>query len=248
MKNTSLPAPAARTLGDSLTRYLTVLVLVACSPGITGQLAVAQSPAARAPSADLLEAFVRSRIGEDHRVEIRFGELPPGTKLAPCQQIEPFMANGTRLWGRTTIGVRCVSGARWSIALPVNVRVFGKALVAARSLQARTPLTPTDITLSEVELSRMPGQPVTDIAAVDGQMATRPIQAGQTIMRHHLAIAPTVSAGDPIRVVVSGRGFSVTATGAALAAGSDGQPLRVRTPTGKVLVGTLRGRTVRIGM
>ncbi len=207
-----------------------------------------QTQPQRTPKADLLEAFVRSRIGKDHRVEIRFGELPKGTRLKPCQKIEPFMANGTRLWGRTTIGVRCVSGARWSVALPVTVRVFGKALVAARQLNARVPLAASDVQMAEVELSRQAGQPLTNISAVDGQMTTRPVRAGEPLMRHHVALAPTIAAGDPVRVIVSGRGFTVTATGAALAPGSDGQPLRVRTASGKILVGTLRGRTVEISL
>jgi flagella basal body P-ring formation protein FlgA len=156
------------------------------------------------------------------------------------------MANGTRLWGRTTIGVRCVLGARWSVALPVTVRVFGKALVAARQLNARTPITSADVQLAEVELSRQPGQILSDLHAIDGQMTTRPIRSGEPIMRHLVALAPTISAGDPVRVIVNGQGFSVTATGAALSAGSDGQPLRVRTSSGKVLVGTLKGRVVEI--
>ncbi|MGB7182314.1 MAG: flagellar basal body P-ring formation chaperone FlgA, partial [Burkholderiaceae bacterium] len=163
-------------------------------------------------------------------------------------KIEPFMPGGVRLWGRTTIGVRCVSGARWSIGLPVTVKVFGKALVATRQLAARSSLAPSDVELREVELSRQPGQPLTDISAIDGQMTTRPLRAGQTLLPYHVAFAPTISAGDPVRVQVTGAGFTVLATGSALAAGRDGQPLRVRTDTGKVLVGTLKGRTVEIAL
>lgn len=209
-------------------------------------LSAIQPVHAQSAGAGALEEFVRARIGEDHRVEVQFGELPRGTKLKPCQQIQPFLPRGVRLWGRTTIGVRCVSGARWAIALPVNVRVYGNALVATRQLGARKPINPGDVELREVELSRQPGQALTDLTAIDGQMTTRPIRSGQALMPYHVAFAPTISAGDPVRVRVRGQGFTVVASGAALASGRDGQPLRVRTDAGKVLVGTLIGRTVEI--
>lgn len=209
-------------------------------------LSAVQPVQAQTPSSDALEDFVRARVGDNHRVEVRFGQLPKGTRLKPCKQIQPFMPRGVRLWGRTRIGVRCIDGARWSIALPVTVKVFGKALVAARQLPARSALAVTDVELKEVELSRQPGQPLNDLAAIDGQMTTRPIRIGQALMSYHIAFAPTISAGDPVRIRVRGEGFTVMATGAALAAGRDGQPLRVRTDAGKVLLGTLKGRTVEI--
>ena len=55
-----------------------------------------------------------------------------------------------------------------------------------------------------------------------------------------------VQAGDPVKLALLGDGFAVSADGFALAAAADGQPLRVRTESGRVVVGTLRGRTVEI--
>lgn len=214
-------------------------------------LCLVQSPSARATQAAeeadrTLEDFVRAQVDEGLRVEIEFGELPAGTQLAPCHRIEPFMANGQRLWGRSVIGVRCTDGARWSVALPLTVRVFGEALVASRQLAAREAVTSDDVRLAEVELTRYPSAPLSDLAAIDGQMTTRPIPAGEPLMAHHVRIRPSVAVGDPVRILVAGRGFAVYANGSALAPGSEGQPLRVRSDAGKVLVGTLKGRTVEI--
>lgn len=195
---------------------------------------------------DALEAFVRAQVGPDHRVEVALGELPPGTRLAPCHRIEPFLPPGTRLWGRSRIGVRCVSGARWTIMLPVTVRVFGQALVAARPIRANAGVEAADFHGREVELTAIAGVPITDPVALDGQMTTRPMRAGDMLMRHHLRARPTVAAGDPVRIRVIGQGFVVQSSGFALAAGSEGQPLRVRTESGKVLMGQLSGRTVDI--
>lgn len=195
-----------------------------------------------------LESFVRARIGDQHRVEITFGKLPNGTKLAPCRKIEPFLAPGARLWGRSQIGVRCKSGARWTIAVPINVRVFGEVLVATKQLRARAAISPADVELSEIELTRLPSKPLNDLMAVDGQMTTRSIRVGQPIMAYHLRIKPTIARGDPVQIRVNGRGFSIVTHGSALVPGSNGKSIRVRTATGKIVAGVLNGQTVTISM
>ena len=70
--------------------------------------------------------------------------------------------------------------------------------------------------------------------------------AGQPLRPDMLRAVMAVQAGDPVKLVLLGEGFAVNADGFALAAAADGQPLRVRTDSGRVVVGTLRGRTVEI--
>jgi flagella basal body P-ring formation protein FlgA len=62
----------------------------------------------------------------------------------------------------------------------------------------------------------------------------------------HFRITPTVASGDPVRIQLLGQGFTIQAEGQALAAAGEGQVLRVRTDSGRILAGTLRGRTVDV--
>ncbi|MGH1360157.1 MAG: flagellar basal body P-ring formation chaperone FlgA [Burkholderiaceae bacterium] len=234
-----------KTLATTLIALSAEFLLAVSSPVAARQTQPARKEAAGQAA---LESFVRARVGDQHRVEITFGKLPNGTKLAPCRKIEPFLAPGARLWGRSQIGVRCKSGARWTIAVPINVRVFGEVLVATRQLRARVAIDPADVELSEIELTRLPSKPLSDLMAVDGQMTTRSIRTGQPIMAYHLRTEPTIARGDPVRIRVNGRGFSVVTNGSALVSGSDGKSIRVRTATGKVVAGVLNGRTVTISM
>lgn len=226
---------------------LLVLGLTLLSGAASAAAAESNSPR-EAAGQDALESFVRQQIGDRHRAEITFGKLPTGTKLAPCRKIQPFLPRGARLWGRTRIGVRCLAGAKWTIALPLEVKIFGEVLVATRQMRARAPLSANDVELREVELTRLNGNPISDPMTIDGQMMARSIRAGQPLMSYHVRTQPTVSPGDPIRVEIRGRGFSVVVNGSAMGQGSDGQPLRVRTDAGKVIVGQLKGRTVEISM
>jgi flagella basal body P-ring formation protein FlgA len=143
--------------------------------------------------------------------------------------------------------VRCLEGATWSITLPVTVRVFGPALVATRPLAAGAAVQPDDVRTEEVEWTREPQGVVATAAQLDQRVLARPIASGQPIALNALRAPQAVGQGEPVRVIGRGNGFSVTADGTALASATAGQPVRVRTDSGKILTGTARpGRVVEV--
>lgn len=220
-------------------------------------LLLAQVPSARAESysaaqaasdggARLLRQFVERSSGASGRIEVTLGQLDPRIRLAPCARIEPFLPPGVRLWGRSTIGVRCVEGANWTVSLPVTVSVFGPALVANTSLAAGRPPVEQDFRLEEVDLTREAGNVVTDATQLVNRVLARPLAAGQALRADHLKVPATIASGDPVKVRVLGEGFSIAAEAVALAPAGDGQTLRVRTENGKILSGTVRDRIVEV--
>jgi flagella basal body P-ring formation protein FlgA len=175
------------------------------------------------------------------RVEVTLGQLDPRLQLAPCARIEPFVPPGARLWGRAHLGLRCAEGATWSVQMPVTVRVFGPALVAARPLAANTPIGPDDLSPMEVEWTREAQGVVTDIAQLDNRVLSRPLAAGQPLPLAALRAPQVISAGDPVKVMGRGRGFAVTVDAIAMTSAQDGQSVRVRTDAGRIITGTARG-------
>lgn len=242
------PAPAARSAGWP--RAFAVLAAVLAFAGLAaptasvGKVRPPEDPAQDAQAR--IEEFVRTQFGPEYRVELRFGQLNPNLRLDACSRIEPFLSPGARLWGRTSIGVRCVEGASWSVAVPMTVAVFGPALVASRPISPNTPLSAADVHVQEVELSRENRPALTDPAQLEGQMSTRALRPGQTLRDYHLRVMPTVRPGDPVRLRMIGQGFVVTSDGAAMASAGNGQAVRVRTPSGKIMIGTVNGRTVDV--
>ena len=254
----SRAAPLGRHAGKPL---FLIRLAAAAALALAGFAApAAAKPAAAAPAAakapaeprDIAEArieeFVRTQFGPGFRVELRFGQLSPNLRLDACARIEPFLSPGARLWGRTSIGVRCVEGANWSIAVPMTVAVFGPALVTSRPIPPNTPISAADIHMQEVELSRENRPALTDPAQLEGQMSTRALRPGQTLRDYHVRVMPTVRPGDPVRLRMIGKGFVVTSEGAAMASAGNGQAVRVRTPGGKVMLGTVNGRTVDVNL
>ena len=203
------------------------------------------TPAAHDPVREFVQRSLPA-TQTNTRVDITVGQLDPRLRLAPCSRVEPYLLPGTRLWGRTSIGVRCLEGAQWSVSLPITVSVHGTAVVAAEPLAAGSAAATAAIRLEEADLTREPGTPLTDPAQLVGRSLIRPIAAGQVIRLEHLRVQPSIAAGDPVRIEMVGKGFVVQAEGHALAAGGEGQPVRARTENGRIVAGTLRGRTIEV--
>jgi flagella basal body P-ring formation protein FlgA len=227
------------------------LMTVVLSAGLAMQPAGAQALATTAgAAADSVRRFVEREAATAGangattglRVEVTVGELDPRLQLAPCGRIEPFIAAGARLLGRTSVGLRCTQGATWSVLLPVTVRIYGNALVATKPLPAMQPVTAEDLHAAEVEWTRETTGLVTDRAQLDNQVLARPIAAGQPIPLAALRAQQVIGAGDPVMIQGSGSGFSVALDGVALNAASVGQAVRVRTESGRVIQGTARGQ------
>jgi flagella basal body P-ring formation protein FlgA len=172
------------------------------------------------------------------RVEIVVGKLDPRLRLAPCNRIEPNMPAGTKLWGKTRIGLRCVDGpTRWNVYLPLTVKVFGHALVAANPLTPGTPLNVSDFSDEEVDLAAEPGTPMTDGQAIAGRSLFGPMAPGQILRQTMLKPRKFFDAGDMVTITASGEGFSASAQAQAISNGVEGIPARVKMDSGKILSG-----------
>ena len=172
------------------------------------------------------------------RVEVDVGRLDPRLRLAPCQHVEPYVPDGTRLWGKSRIGLRCTQGpTKWNVYLPITVRVFGTALVATNGVSAGSVLTAADLTSAEVDLAEDNSAPITKTDLAIGRTLARALKPGQSLRQSNLKARQWFAAGETVTVTAEGDGFSVAGEAQALNAGIEGQPVRVRTEAGRVLTG-----------
>jgi flagella basal body P-ring formation protein FlgA len=172
------------------------------------------------------------------RVEVEIGQLDPRLRLAPCGRVEPYLPEGMRLWGKSRVGLRCTQGAvKWNVYLPVTVKVFGKGLVATNGGSAGAMLAAGDVTPGEVDLAEDGSAAVVDSDSAVGRMLARPLKPGQSIRQSHLKARQWFSAGETVTVTAQGDGFSVAGEAQALNNGIEGQAVKVRTESGRVLTG-----------
>ena len=68
------------------------------------------------------EAFARAHAqGLLGRAEIEALPLAPGTRLARCESLQTVVPPGERMWGDSSVLVRCVRPYAWSVPVPVSV-------------------------------------------------------------------------------------------------------------------------------
>ena len=76
----------------------------------------------------LLEA---TPVPEGSELEIIVGDPDPRLSLGACKTYEPFVPPGARLWGRTSLGVRCTEGKALAAAIDgqtTQIAIGGKVL------------------------------------------------------------------------------------------------------------------------
>lgn len=193
------------------------------------------------------EAVARTPQAAGARVELDFPPWEPPPAFAGCARAEPFVLPGTRLWGNSRIGVKCVEGGTASALMPVTVRVFTPGFRVARSVAAGAAIAAEDLAPAEVEASAAPGAPVASVGDAIGRAAVRALPVGTILRADALRVRNAINAGDMVRVVYDGTGFSISVDGKALSAAQEGQALRVQTEAGRILSGTARAnRTVEM--
>jgi flagella basal body P-ring formation protein FlgA len=174
------------------------------------------------------------------RFDVRLGQVEASPAMALCRRSEPFTPAGGRFWGRSSLGVRCVEGASWSVLVPLTVTAWGRAVVAAMPLPAGTVLDAQNLREDEVELTREAVAPVRDIQLLAGRTLTRAVSAGQGIRLDMVRTTAVVQSGDAVRLRLNGPGFTVAASGLALTSAGAGQTVRVKTDLGKIVTGIAR--------
>jgi flagella basal body P-ring formation protein FlgA len=165
--------------------------------------------------------------------------------LACESSIEPFLPSGSRLWGRTSVGVRCTGARSASAFVPVRIRIYGPALVAARALAPGQILTAEDLRVEEGELGQ--SAVLTDPAQAIGRRIAVGVSGGQPVRPDLLRSQQVIAQGESVKVRVSGAGFTIVAEGTAIAHATDGQSVQVRMDSGRTVSGTARtGRLVEV--
>src|SRR4051812_41010292 len=79
--------------------------------------AAAQTP--RQDAAELrlaVENFLHMQTSDlNGKVNIVVGQVDARLNLAACPAAEPFLPAGSRAWGKTTVGVRCLAPTPWTV-------------------------------------------------------------------------------------------------------------------------------------
>lgn len=240
---------AAQNLGNTMGPGAIVIPGNAVKAQGANQAAAPAQPAVQPANAQfqntevirqIAERFLREQsTGLPGRVGITVGDVV-SDRMPACAALEPFLPPGARLWGATTVGVRCSGERPWTLYLTAKVTITATYFVAARQINPGDTLGPTDLSPRQGDLTLLPRSVATDAGQIVGTVAVNRITAGLPIRSDLLRSAIAVQQGQTVRVVTRGTGFEVSTEGQVLTRASAGDPVQVRTRAGQVVSGTVK--------
>lgn len=163
------------------------------------------------------------------------------SRLSPCSALEAFTPQGSKIVGRTHIGVRCLSPNSWTVLVPAQIAVAGNYVTASRPLIAGQIISESDLVTLSGDVSHLPVGVASDSSSVVGKTMRNSLGAGQTIRFDQLVAPILIHQGQTVRVLSKGSGFSVSAEGRAASNAALGQSVQIRMNSGQTITGTARG-------
>jgi flagella basal body P-ring formation protein FlgA len=121
--------------------------------------------------------------------------------------------------------------------LPVTVKVYARAWTVNRALAFNTVIRPEHLQQDEVDLAAEPSPVIAQPQAAIGRPLARALKPGEALREDDLKPRQWFAAGDTVRIVSVGSGFSISAEGLALGPGIEGRSTKVRTEGGRVVTG-----------
>lgn len=216
--------------------FCLVFLLLVLSPAIS----VAQTPARQnipEIKAKIAEFLQKQTVGYPGKTNLSVGAIDPNIKLAACPNIEVFFPNGSRAWGKTSVGVRCSSEVNWTIYVQANISVFSQYLVASAPLAQGMVISQEHCIFESGDLTQLPAGIFTDLSQAIGRTVNISVPAGAVLRQEILKQAPVVQRGQTVTVTSKGNGFQVAAEGQALGNAIEGQVVQVKVASGQVVSG-----------
>lgn len=215
-------------------------VLISFFGLLLAQNAIANVP----PDIDVaIKRFVaRNPMVAGMQTEVEYIDQNPTIQACP-EKIEVGSQPGIRLWGRTSVQLRCRKLA-WTYNLAIRVRVIGDYVVAGRYLQGNVKVAQGDLRVVQGDLTDLTDDVLRSVKDGYNRILVRPVQAGMPIGLNDLREPAVIAIGDPVRILISGKDFEVTGEGVAQTSGMVGDTVKVKLYDGQ----TISGKILRAGV
>ena len=168
---------------------------------------------------------------------------PPDSRLslAQCDQPQPFLPKGGRLWGKSTVGVRCTSPANWTIYVQVQIQVLGEYIISNGPISAGQLIKKEHLSVAKGDICTLPTGIISKIDQAINKTSTSPILAGAPLRLDNLRRPQIIQAGQLVRLNSSGTGFTISTQARAIGSASEGQVVQVRTTNGHQISAIAKG-------
>ncbi|MFJ2990556.1 flagellar basal body P-ring formation chaperone FlgA [Collimonas sp. NPDC087041] len=228
-----------RRLSGNLLRLVGISALLVVDPA-----AIARPAELSGNAKPVIEQFLMNQAnGLPGKVSIRV-DTPMSGALPACDNLEPFLPNGARLWGRVSVGVRCNGDGSgtpsWTRYVPAYVAVVANYYVASRQINAGETLSAGDFEVRQGDLSTLPRGVITNPQQASGMVSANRIALGAPLRQELLRNVTVIQQGQNVKVLAQGAGFVVSTDGRAMTNAAAGATIQVKTQAGQMVSGIAR--------
>lgn len=156
-----------------------------------------------------------------------------------CSDLSVQLSRGQALRSRMSVEVRCRAPQVWTARVQVDMAIHGYFYVPNRPIEAGDTLTLDDLIGRQGDILSLGRGTAVDPSRIIGHIAIQRIPQGVPIKLRALRSPESIPRGQQVRTEAHGRGFVVTGEGQAMQAGAPGDRIRVRTPSGRIITGTV---------
>ena len=115
-----------------------------------------------------------------------------------------------------------------SISTSVNVNHFENVLVAKNRVKSREQISRFDFTTERVEVNKIIGNPIKDLADLDGMQAAKTISKGKILTEEMIEPIPVIKRGERVKILYESENLRVEAYGIARKDAIEGEMVEVK--------------------
>lgn len=225
-------------------KKLLILGIVCCLPSLSCANKVQSLARLQQMAAHFLTQELEGKV--TGRVEVKAGLIDPRLRLPHCPEanLETFLPDYVQNPAQTNVvGVRCSTGSRWSVYVPVDVDVYTQIVVLTHAISRGQMIRPRDVSVVEYDTTAIHHGFYQDPKNVVGKAARRNLSANRPIMHSDIIIPDVVKRGDSVTISAQFGRLSVQARGVAMDNGSLGEVINVKNmSSNKVLQAKVTGQ------
>lgn len=184
------------------------------------------------------EEFLQQQtMGHPGQVNIIIGKIDNRLKLPSCANLTAFLLQGSKPWGKISLGIRCNAPSPWTIYVSAQVQVTADYYVTTNPLSQGQIISASDLRKVSGDLSTLPNGVITNPNQAIGKALMVSLASGNTLRMDALKTSPVIQQGQSIKVISVGSGFQVSTEALALNNANEGQVAKAKTASGQFVSG-----------
>ena len=184
---------------------------------------------------EFVESFVKANLEKprEGKIKISLQEIDPRINIKPCESVLKANIPENNNGRNVNVKVYCEDENYWQIFIPVRVSQEVLVLVTQNVLSRGTVIDNTNTMLEYINVNRIRGETVNNVALIAGGRLKRRLSKGAMISPRNICL---VCKGESVTIIAKSNDFMIKTIGKALSDGSKGEEVKVRnSKSGRII-------------